>query len=85
MTETLMGVLELMFDAEGGVAASSVSKMATPSGATLSRARAKVDLALMIIRRHHWRKVIKDTSIQLGILAWLVGWSVGIRHTAYLF
>ncbi|CAK9104013.1 unnamed protein product [Durusdinium trenchii] len=66
MTETLMGVLELMFDAEGGVAASSVSKMATPSGATLSRARAKVDLALMIIRRHHWRKVIKDTSIQLG-------------------
>lgn len=56
--------MELMFDeAEGD------GKIPTPSGSTLSRGRAKVDVVLMLIRRIFWKEHVKDTSIQLGFLA----------------
>ena len=44
------------------------SEVKVPSGATMSRARAKVDAALMVMRQYFWRSHVRDRSIQLGFL-----------------
>ena len=61
LKRTLEGVMALIF---GDTAVS----VAAPSAPTLSRAKAKVDVALMLIRRDFWSKAVKSMSIQLGCL-----------------
>lgn len=61
LEQTFAGVMDLVFG--------DTSRIAAPSGSTIGRGRSKVDLALMLIRRNHWKSAIKETSIQLGYLA----------------
>ena len=58
---------------------SDYSRIATPSASTLSRARRKVDLAMMHDRRKHWDANIAETSIQLGSL------SVSIQYVCVFY
>ena len=41
-----------------------------PHEATLSRAKCKLDVACMFLRRQHWEKELHRSSIQLGTLEW---------------
>ena len=61
LKEALESMLQLMFD--------DWSSVQVPSAATLSRARRKLDVAMMYHRRQELRDIgIKNLSIQLGLL-----------------
>ena len=62
MGDALKNWLNLLFGPEFD----DSSKVRCPSGSTISRGRAKVDVALMILRRRFWAENWKNSSIQLG-------------------
>ena len=46
----------------------AMAQVRMPHPSTISRGKAKLDVALMLTRQHFWDKNIKKTSIQLGSL-----------------
>ena len=59
LQQAIQGVLQLMFE--------DYNEVTVASAATLSRARRKVDLAMMIHRRQQWVDIgVASTSIQLS-------------------
>lgn len=66
MTKTFQAILEMLLG-------ETCSNVKAPSGPTMSRARPKVDAALMLMRRSYWEKNSSQRSIQLGHLD--CGWT----------
>ena len=59
LKKTIDATLQLLFE--------DYTDVKVPSSATMSRARRKVDLAMMHFRRHEWQQTtFEPVSIQLG-------------------
>ena len=67
MGDALQNWLYLFFGSKDEVAVVN-DKVKCPSGGTISRARPKVDVGLMLMRRKFWKENWQNTSIQLGYL-----------------
>lgn len=67
MGDALQNWLHLFFGSKDEVAVIN-DKVKCPSGGTISRARPKVDVGLMLMRRKFWKENWQNTSIQLGYL-----------------
>ncbi|CAL1138192.1 unnamed protein product, partial [Cladocopium goreaui] len=65
MGDALQNWLHLFFGSKDEVAVIN-DKVKCPSGGTISRARPKVDVGLMLMRRKFWKENWQNTSIQLG-------------------